>query len=401
MAHRFIVDTLAGATSLPTEVTDALLSDLLTIGIAKQPAITVLEGIKAQPVTSAGVWKGYLIPPTDEAYVFVAIGETQPPPLLLDGESIPFKYQQEDPSNVWSTDPTAKKLKKGKLYWLEVSGQSPSQIQWKTTTLSKTSIPTSALLPDYSKGSETEVFTKLSKAALLVNGFNLSVDEVTYWQTHAVNFDGFDINAVTLKHWLRLQAYTRLRNSLPKAETNLLDLFEWAAKPVDAAKQPAKIAALSQLYVLAAHIYGPRGQKIPKRGKVQPQTYNSLLDKWDAFGNAMVELELAFPFSNQTPLLTGISNGVVGLANVFGFATTLYFCIPDNPQLRALRDTIDDRLFKIRHCQNIEGVFRKLPLFEPPIDPGLLVQAAAQGLSLASVLNDLNSFWGDKQMEKQ
>src|SRR5206468_4619801 len=31
------------------------------------------------------------------------------------------------------------------------------------------------------------------------------------------------------------------------------------------------------------------------------------------------------------------------------------------------------------------------PLFEPPIEPGLLVQAAAQGLSLSNVLNDLNS----------
>jgi hypothetical protein len=146
-----------------------------------------------------------------------------------------------------------------------------------------------------------------------------------------------------------------------------------------------------QMYVMAAHLYGPRGQEIPRRGRIQPQTYNSLLDKWDAFGNAMVELELAFPFSNQTPLPIGVSNGVVGLANIFGFATSLYFCIPDNPNLRALRDTIDDRLFKIRHCQDIEGVFRKLPLFEPPIDPALLVQAAAQGLSLSSVLNDLNS----------
>jgi hypothetical protein len=147
----------------------------------------------------------------------------------------------------------------------------------------------------------------------------------------------------------------------------------------------------AQLYVLAAHVYGPRGQKIPKRGKVLPETYNSLLDKWDAFGNAMVELELAFPFSNQTPFPIGISNGVVALANVFGFASTLYFGIPQNPELAALRDTIDDRLFKIRHCENIAGVFRQLPLFEPPIDPGLLVQAAAQGLSLATVLNDLNS----------
>jgi hypothetical protein len=146
-----------------------------------------------------------------------------------------------------------------------------------------------------------------------------------------------------------------------------------------------------QCYVVAAHVYGPRGERIPKRGHELPQTYNSLLDKWDAFSNAMMELELAFPFSNQTPLPAGSSNGVVGLANIFGFATTPYFGIPDNPQLRSLRDLIDDRLFKIRHCQDIQGVIRQLPLFEPPIEPGLLVQAAAQGLSLSSVLTDLNS----------
>jgi hypothetical protein len=76
---------------------------------------------------------------------------------------------------------------------------------------------------------------------------------------------------------------------------------------------------------------------------------------------------------------------------VFGFASALYFGIPDNPNLTALRDTIDDRLLKIRSCENIEGIFQQLPLFEPPIDPALLVQAAAQGLSLSSVLNDMNS----------
>jgi hypothetical protein len=146
-----------------------------------------------------------------------------------------------------------------------------------------------------------------------------------------------------------------------------------------------------QYYILASHLYGKRAQRIPRRGKVVPETYNSLLDRWDAFGNAMVELEIAFPFSNQTLLPLGSSNGVVGFANVFGFATSLYFCIPMNPQLAALRDTIDDRLFKIRHCEDINGVFRQLPLFEPELDPGLLVEAAAQGLSLASVLNDLNS----------
>jgi len=147
----------------------------------------------------------------------------------------------------------------------------------------------------------------------------------------------------------------------------------------------------TQLYILASHILGPKPQMIPKRGKLAPQTYNSLLDKWDAFGNAMVEMELLFPFSNQTSLPIGISNGTVGFANVFGFATTLYFCIPNNPRLLGYWDTVGDRLFKIRHCENIEGVFSLPPLWDAPIDPGLLVQATAQGLSLSSVLNDLNS----------
>ncbi len=146
-----------------------------------------------------------------------------------------------------------------------------------------------------------------------------------------------------------------------------------------------------QCYVLASHLYGPEGEVIPKRGKIEPETYNSLQDKWDAFGNAMVELELAFPFSNQITTPIGGSVGTFGLANIFGFANSLYFCIPDNPNLLALKATIDDRLFKIRHCEDINGVFRQLPLFQPPIDPALLVEAVAAGLSISSVLNDLAS----------
>lgn len=147
----------------------------------------------------------------------------------------------------------------------------------------------------------------------------------------------------------------------------------------------------TQLYVLAGHILGPKPMMIPKRGKIKPQTYIGLLDKWDAFGNAMVELELAAPFSNQTALPAGTINQEIVSANIFGIASSLYFCIPNNPKLMGYWDTLADRLYKIRHCLNIQGVFRKLPLFEPPIDPALLVKAAAQGLSIASVLNDLNT----------
>ncbi|PVH70855.1 hypothetical protein DL98DRAFT_597442 [Cadophora sp. DSE1049] len=146
-----------------------------------------------------------------------------------------------------------------------------------------------------------------------------------------------------------------------------------------------------QLYVQASHIHGQRPQKIPKRGKKKAQSYNSLLDKWDAFSNAVVQLELAFPFSNQIDQPTGRLYDEELMANLFGFATSRYFCIPNNLNLTAVGDLIDDRLYKIRHCQDINGVFRIPPLFEPKIDPGLLVQAAAAGISIASALSDLNS----------
>jgi len=145
-----------------------------------------------------------------------------------------------------------------------------------------------------------------------------------------------------------------------------------------------------QLYVMASHLFGPKPQPIPARGKIAPQTYLSLFNKWDAFDNAVVDLELAFPFSNEITIETG-SADPVEIPNVFGFASTRYFAIPDNSQMRTLRDTIDDRLFKIRHCQDINGVLRSLALWEPPLDISQLVQASAAGLSIASVLNDLGA----------
>lgn len=147
----------------------------------------------------------------------------------------------------------------------------------------------------------------------------------------------------------------------------------------------------SQLYILAGHILGKRPQQIPKRGKVKPQSYLHLMDKLDAFSNATTEMELVFPFSNQVNIAGRRNGEEVVLANMYGLSTTQYFCMPNNPKLMSYWDTFSDRLYKIRHCLNIDGVFRKLSLFEPPIDPSLLVAATAQGLSLSSVLNDLNA----------
>jgi hypothetical protein len=122
LAQRFIIETLSGTADLAVEITGVLLSDILTVGAPPKPAMSALENIKNNPSPSSSEWNGYLIPSVDDSYTFIAIGDAQPTALVIDGQSIPFPHQQEDPSNVWLTDPV--KLQSGTLYPLKVAGRS-------------------------------------------------------------------------------------------------------------------------------------------------------------------------------------------------------------------------------------------------------------------------------------
>jgi hypothetical protein len=143
----------------------------------------------------------------------------------------------------------------------------------------------------------------------------------------------------------------------------------------------------TQRYVLAANILGPRPQQIPPTGTVQIKSYAQLKAAGlDAMGNALVDLESQFPFNFASA--TSGDGGDSG--PLFGIGRALYFCIPRNDKLLGYWDTVADRLFKIRHCMNIEGVVRPLALFDPPLDPGMLVKAAAAGIDISSIVRGLN-----------
>ena len=62
--------------------------------------------------------------------------------------------------------------------------------------------------------------------------------------------------------------------------------------------------------------------------------------------------------------------GVPGAAVPASIGPTLFFCIPRNEKLVGYWDTVADRLFKIRHCMNIEGVVRQLAAVRAADRPG-------------------------------
>jgi hypothetical protein len=142
----------------------------------------------------------------------------------------------------------------------------------------------------------------------------------------------------------------------------------------------------TQLYVLTEKLLGPKPRIIPPVVEPPAHTYNQLEPKIDLFGNALLELENVIPNLNLPQDDMQLDMPLLPLT-----LASLYFCIPQNDQLLATWDLVGDRLLKIRHCQNIDGVERMLALFAPPIDPGALVRAAAAGLDISDIIAGLSA----------
>jgi hypothetical protein len=149
-----------------------------------------------------------------------------------------------------------------------------------------------------------------------------------------------------------------------------------------------RVNEATQWVIKAANLLGPRPQQVPKIGTVAPKSYNDLGSKHnrDPLGDALVDLEAQFPFN----LTTSSAQPSASAGPLLGLGRTLYFCIPEDQSLVGYWDVVDDRLHKIRNCENLAGQVQLMPLFDPPIDPGLLVAAAAAGLDIASAVAGLN-----------
>jgi len=188
--------------------------------------------------------------------------------------------------------------------------------------------------------------------------------------------DPFDPHAIAR---LRINAYQKA--IVMKYIDNLLDwgdaLFRQETRE--------SINAAAQLYVLAFNLLGPRPEVRASQQFAEIGDYAAIRDAY----NASDEIP---EFITELSLTLGISgpndNGPVVATPNNGIFTT--FCVPENSDFIGFWDRVADRLFKIRHSLNIDGVFRQLALFAPPINPRALVQAIAGGRDIGSVLADLN-----------
>jgi hypothetical protein len=254
----------------------------------------------------------------------------------------------------------------------DTSDAPPPQRYWQTRHFFETTSD------EYQEARPGNLFTLLARATDLRQKPNPTTEE----QRDLQRLD--DVEA-TIRAW-RLQplkphlvARTRTTAYQKNVVMKYIDnLIAWADQ-LFRRDTIETINEATQLYMLAADILGPRPVEIPPRRAPQVQTFNSLEQRLDEFSNALVEAEALVPLGADAELDNTPQPP----------PTLLYFCLPKNDKLLGYWDTVADRLFKIRHCMNIQGVIRQLPPFEPPIDPALLIRGVAAGLDLDSLLNDI------------
>jgi hypothetical protein len=133
------------------------------------------------------------------------------------------------------------------------------------------------------------------------------------------------------------------------------------------------------LYMLAYDLLGPRPKAKTTRQFKEIGDYQAIRETHDPdpIPDFLAQLNLPAPDGGGGGTPTPHSHLVTD------------FCVVENAQFAGYWDRVLDRLFKIRHSMNIEGVFRQLALFEPPIDPAALVRAVAGGRDIGSLLSDV------------
>lgn len=160
----------------------------------------------------------------------------------------------------------------------------------------------------------------------------------------------------------------------------------------------------TMLYVLAQRILGRRPQIHQGTSKRKAFNYRERAGLWDDFANTWIDIGTRITSKNNRknssakgkPLKPDNhknEKGELPKRKKPKYEPSpegmLYFCMPFNDKISTYWDNIDNRLSNIRHCRNIEGIERSLPLTDPRIDPELLVRATAAGLDLGDVIAGL------------
>lgn len=179
-------------------------------------------------------------------------------------------------------------------------------------------------------------------------------------QIRRYNYDPFDPDAIA-----RYRHVAYAKAVVMKYIDNLLN---WGDH-LFAQDTSESINQATNLYVLASDLLGKRPESQGKIPNPKPKTFNDIRNEYsNHIPQFLIELE-------NTPHAIVPTGQTTAFSSVPFNKIDSYFCVPENTDFMEYWDKVEDRLYKIRHCQNIEGIFRQLSLFGSPLDPRAFIRA--------------------------
>lgn len=184
------------------------------------------------------------------------------------------------------------------------------------------------------------------------------------------NDDPFDPHAIAR---LRLGAYEKF--AVVACIKNLIDWGDYLFSQYTW----ESITEATMLYIYAYDLLGEKPRNVGTMKTQKPADFEKILEKYPTdIPQFLIDLEGILASASSPD--TGIPGSKKPFNEIYA-----YFSVPGNSQFMAYWDTVEDRLFKIRHSLNIKGEKQLLALFEPEIDPMELVRAVGADNSLFGI----------------
>ena len=272
LSHTLVKQTVADAFSLNGTLSSALLEQILTSPVTpgqmviadllalSQPGVTAsfyanatASGTPSSATTATAVaidgttvtlpagtasaaFTSWLTVPNSATFTFT-VQTNGTPQLFVNDTETPVALTQQAAGQPWTGSVP---LAAGTMIWVSLTitqlpaapEQGTAILTWQAQTVPSAPIPAAAQLPAALMDNFTSAYTRIQKAAMLVEGFTLSVEELSYLQAAGTGaqqlFSQFDLNALPLapdasatdaqarfSSWPRVNAFAALRSGLP------------------------------------------------------------------------------------------------------------------------------------------------------------------------------------------
>lgn len=141
------------------------------------------------------------------------------------------------------------------------------------------------------------------------------------------------------------------------------------------------------------NLFGPVNKG--PQGKVSARPSVSKKDRPDTLSSKRTQNSTATPFAKVSRSKDPIKNAYVQdkkqgrptkPQNYFDIDSDLIFCFPYNKDFIAYWDRVNDRIYKLNNCMDLNGVKKQMPAYAPEIDPALLARMVAGGMSFDEIV---------------